>query len=157
MPVTVKTRKGELVVDTDEHPPKANQDKIPTLRTAYRSDGTVTVANSSSISDGAAALTLMSQTEADNRNIKPLAIIQGHSSFAHEPAWFTTAPVGAIKNLLDKLNWQVDEVDLFEINEAFAVVTMAAMCDLVLDHNNVNVNGGACALGHPIGAVRVYS
>jgi acetyl-CoA C-acetyltransferase len=99
----------------------------------------------------------MSQTEADNRNIKPLAIIQGHSSFAHEPAWFTTAPVGAIKNLLDKLNWQVDEVDLFEINEAFAVVTMAAMCDLVLDHNNVNVNGGACALGHPIGAVRVYS
>jgi acetyl-CoA C-acetyltransferase len=99
----------------------------------------------------------MSQTEADNRNIKPLAIIQEHSSFAHKPAWFTTASVGAIKNLLDKLNWQVDEVDLFEINEAFAVVTMAAMCDLELDHNNVNVNGGACALGRPIGAVRVYS
>jgi acetyl-CoA C-acetyltransferase len=122
------------------------------LRAAFRSDGTVTAANSSSISDGAAALTLMSLTEADNRNVKPLAIIQGHSSFSHEPAWFTTAPVGAIKNLLNKLGWQVDEVDLFEINEAFAVVTMSAMHDLGLDHNKVNVNGGACALGHPIGA-----
>ncbi len=151
-PVIVKTRKGEIVVDTDEQPLKANLGKISTLRAAFRSDGTVTAANSSSISDGAAALTLMSQTEADNRNIKPLAIIQGHSSFSHESAWFTTAPVGAIKNLLAKLNWQVDEVDLFEINEAFAVVTMSAMHDLELDHNKVNVNGGACALGHPIGA-----
>lgn len=151
-PVTIKTRKGEVIVDTDEQPPKANLEKIPTLRAAFRSDGTVTAANSSSICDGAAALTLMSQTEADNRNIKPLAIIQGHSSFSHEPAWFTTAPVGAIKKLLDQLNWQVDDVDLFEINEAFAVVTMSAMHDLKLDHNKVNVNGGACALGHPIGA-----
>jgi acetyl-CoA C-acetyltransferase len=151
-PVTVKTRKGDIIVDTDEQPPKANLDKIPTLRAAFRSDGTVTAANSSSISDGAAALTLMSQTEADNRNITPLVIIQGHSSFSHEPAWFTTAPVGAIKNLLDKLDWHADDVDLFEINEAFAVVTMSAMHDLELDHNKVNVNGGACALGHPIGA-----
>lgn len=151
-PVTVKTRKGDVIVDTDEQPPKANLGKISTLRAAFRSDGTVTAANSSSISDGAAALTLMSQTEADKRNIKPLAIIQGHSSFSHEPAWFTTAPVGAIKNLLNQLNWQADDVDLFEINEAFAVVTMAAMHDLELDHNKVNVNGGACALGHPIGA-----
>jgi acetyl-CoA C-acetyltransferase len=151
-PVVVKTRKGEVIVDTDEQPAKANLDKIPTLRAAFRSDGTVTAANSSSISDGAAALTLMSQTEANNRNVKALAIIQGHSSFSHEPAWFTTAPIGAIKNLLNKLDWQVDEVDLFEINEAFAVVTMSAMHDLELDHNKVNVNGGACALGHPIGA-----
>jgi acetyl-CoA C-acetyltransferase len=151
-PVVVKTRKGDVIIDTDEQPPKADLDKIPTLRAAFRSDGTVTAANSSSISDGAAALTLMSLTEADNRNVKPLAIIQGHSSFSHEPAWFTTAPVGAIKNLLNKLGWQVDEVDLFEINEAFAVVTMSAMHDLGLDHNKVNVNGGACALGHPIGA-----
>ncbi|MFT4649967.1 MAG: acetyl-CoA C-acetyltransferase [Polaribacter sp.] len=151
-PVVVKTRKGDVIIDTDEQPSKADLDKIPTLRAAFRSDGTVTAANSSSISDGAAALTLMSLTEADNRNVKPLAIIQGHSSFSHEPAWFTTAPVGAIKNLLNKLGWQVDEVDLFEINEAFAVVTMSAMHDLGLDHNKVNVNGGACALGHPIGA-----
>jgi acetyl-CoA C-acetyltransferase len=151
-PVILKTRKGNVVVDTDEQPLKANTDKIPTLRGVFRSDGTVTAANSSSISDGAAALTLMSQTEANNRHIKPLAIIQGHSSFSHEPAWFTTAPVGAIKKLLNQLNWQAKEVDLFEINEAFAVVTMSAMHDLELDHNKVNVNGGACALGHPIGA-----
>jgi acetyl-CoA C-acetyltransferase len=151
-PVILKTRKGEVIVDTDEQPFKANLDKIPTLRAAFRIDGTVTAANSSSISDGAAALTLMRQTEANNRHIKPLAIIQGHSSFSHEPAWFTTAPVGAIKNLLNQLNWQANEVDLFEINEAFAVVTMSAMHDLDLDHNKVNVNGGACALGHPIGA-----
>jgi acetyl-CoA C-acetyltransferase len=151
-PVIVKTRKGDVIVDTDEQPPKANLNKISTLRAAFRSDGTVTAANSSSISDGAAALTLMTQTEASNRNIKPLANILGHSSFSQEPAWFTTAPVGAIKGLLAQLNWQVDEVDLFEINEAFAVVTMSAMHDLGLDHNKVNVNGGACALGHPIGA-----
>jgi acetyl-CoA C-acetyltransferase len=151
-PVILKTRKGDVIVDTDEQPLKVNLEKIPALRGAFRSDGTVTAANSSSISDGAAALTLMSQTEANNRHIKPLAIIQGHSSFSHEPAWFTTAPVGAIKSLLNKLNWQANEVDLFEINEAFAVVTMSAMHDLELDHNKVNVNGGACALGHPIGA-----
>jgi acetyl-CoA C-acetyltransferase len=151
-PIILKTRKGDVVVDTDEQPLKANTDKIATLRGVFRSDGTVTAANSSSISDGAAALTLMSQTEANNRHIKPLAIIQGHSSFSHEPAWFTTAPVGAIKKLLNQLNWQAKEVDLFEINEAFAVVTMSAMHDLELDHNKVNVNGGACALGHPIGA-----
>ncbi|MGK0398369.1 MAG: acetyl-CoA C-acetyltransferase [Gammaproteobacteria bacterium] len=151
-PIILKTQKGDVVVDTDEQPLKANTDKIPTLRGVFRSDGTVTAANSSSISDGAAALTLMSQTEANNRHIKPLAIIQGHSSFSHEPAWFTTAPVGAIKKLLNQLNWQAKEVDLFEINEAFAVVTMSAMHDLELDHNKVNVNGGACALGHPIGA-----
>jgi len=151
-PVVIKTRKGEVTVDTDEQPFNANLEKIPTLRPAFRQDGTVTAANSSSISDGAAALVLMSESEAKVRGVRPLAVIQGHSSFAHEPAWFTTAPVGAIKNLLEKLNWAASEVDLFEINEAFAVVTMAAMHDLGLDHSKVNINGGACALGHPIGA-----
>jgi acetyl-CoA C-acetyltransferase len=151
-PVVIKTRKAEVTVDTDEQPFNANLDKIPTLRPAFRGDGTVTAANSSSISDGAAALVLMRESEAKSRGVKPLAVIQGHSSFAHEPAWFTTAPVGAIRNLLEKLNWSVNDVDLFEINEAFAVVTMAAMHDLELDHNKVNINGGACALGHPIGA-----
>ncbi|MCZ6881446.1 MAG: acetyl-CoA C-acyltransferase [Gammaproteobacteria bacterium] len=151
-PVVVKSRKGETTVDTDEQPFNANFEKIPTLRPAFREDGTVTAANSSSISDGAAALTLMSDIEAENRGIRPLATIQGHASFAHEPAWFTTAPVGAIKRLMENLDWAVGDVDLFEINEAFAVVTMAAMSDLGLDHERVNVNGGACALGHPIGA-----
>ncbi|MCZ6488634.1 MAG: acetyl-CoA C-acyltransferase [Gammaproteobacteria bacterium] len=151
-PVVVKSRKGETTVDTDEQPFNANFEKIPTLRPAFREDGTVTAANSSSISDGAAALTLMSESEAKNRGIRPLATIQGHASFAHEPAWFTTAPVGAIKRLMENLDWAVGDVDLFEINEAFAVVTMAAMSDLGLDHERVNVNGGACALGHPIGA-----
>ena len=151
-PVTLKTRKGEVVVDTDEQPFNANLDKIPSLRPAFRGDGTVTAANSSSISDGGAALVLMPESEAESRSVAPLAIIHGHSTFAQEPAWFTTAPVGAIKNLLEKLNWSADEVDLYEINEAFAVVTMAAMHDLGLDHDKVNVNGGACALGHPIGA-----
>jgi len=151
-PVVIKTRKGEITVDTDEQPFNANLDKIPTLRPAFRGDGTVTAANSSSISDGAAALVLMRESEANSRGVKPVAVIQGHSSFAHEPAWFTTAPVGAIKNLLEKLDWTAGDVDLFEINEAFAVVTMAAMHDLKLDHNKVNINGGACALGHPIGA-----
>lgn len=151
-PVTMKTRKGEAVVDTDEQPFNANIDKIPSLRPAFRGDGTVTAANSSSISDGGAALVLMSESEAQSRGTQPIAVIQGHSTFAQEPAWFTTAPVGAIKNLLEKLNWSADEVDLYEINEAFAVVTMAAMHDLGLDHAKVNVNGGACALGHPIGA-----
>ncbi|MCZ6470812.1 MAG: acetyl-CoA C-acyltransferase [Gammaproteobacteria bacterium] len=151
-PVVVKSRKGETTVDTDEQPFNANFEKIPTLRPAFREDGTVTAANSSSISDGAAALTLMSESEAENRGIRPLATIQGHASFAHQPAWFTTAPVGAIKRLMENLDWAVGDVDLFEINEAFAVVTMAAMSDLGLDHERVNVNGGACALGHPIGA-----
>jgi len=151
-PVVIKTRKGEITVDTDEQPFNANFDKIPTLRPAFRGDGTVTAANSSSISDGAAALVLMRESEAKSRGVKPVAVIQGHSSFAHEPAWFTTAPVGAIKNLLEKLDWTTGDVDLFEINEAFAVVTMAAMHDLKLDHGKVNINGGACALGHPIGA-----
>ncbi|MEE8365675.1 MAG: acetyl-CoA C-acyltransferase [Gammaproteobacteria bacterium] len=151
-PVVIKTRKGEVTVDTDEQPFNANLEKIPTLRPAFRGDGTVTAANSSSISDGAAALVLMGEAEAEKRSIKPLAVIHGHSSFAHEPAWFTTAPVGAIHNLLEKLDWSVSDVDLFEINEAFAVVTMAAMHDLELDPAKVNINGGACALGHPIGA-----
>ncbi len=151
-PVVIKTRKGEVTVDTDEQPFNANLEKIPKLRAAFRPDGTVTAANSSSISDGAAALVLMRESEADNRGVKPLAVIQGHSSFAHEPAWFTTAPVSAIRNLLEKLDWTTNDVDLFEINEAFAVVTMAAMHDLELDHSKVNINGGACALGHPIGA-----
>ena len=151
-PVVIKTRKGEVVVNTDEQPFNANFDKIPTLRPAFRGDGTVTAANSSSISDGGAALVLMSESEAQARGCAPIAVIHGHSTFAQEPAWFTTAPVGAIKILLEKLNWAVSDVDLFEINEAFAVVTMAAMHDLGLDHAKVNINGGACALGHPIGA-----
>ena len=151
-PVLIKDRKGEVSVDTDEQPFNANIDKIPSLRAAFRDGGTVTAANSSSISDGAAALVLMSESEAANRDISPLAVIRGHATHAHEPAWFTTAPVGAIRKLLEKLSWAAGEVDLYEINEAFAVVTMAAMHDLGLDHAKVNVNGGACALGHPIGA-----
>jgi acetyl-CoA C-acetyltransferase len=151
-PVVIKTRKGEITVDTDEQPFNANIDKIPSLRPAFRGDGTVTAANSSSISDGAAALVLMRESEAASRGVEPVAVIHGHSTFAHEPAWFTTAPVGAIKNLLEKLDWTVGDVDLFEINEAFAVVTMAAMHDLKINHAKVNINGGACALGHPIGA-----
>ncbi|MDH3762314.1 MAG: acetyl-CoA C-acyltransferase [Gammaproteobacteria bacterium] len=151
-PVVIKTRKGEVTVDTDEQPFNANIDKIPSLRPAFRQDGTVTAANSSSISDGGAALVLMGAAEAEKRSIKPLAVIRGHATHAHEPAWFTTAPVGALKKVLEAANWSSDEVDLYEINEAFAVVTMAAMSDLDLDHARVNVNGGACALGHPIGA-----
>ena len=151
-PVTIKTRKGAVVVDTDEQPFNANIEKIPSLRPAFRGDGTVTAANSSSISDGAAALVLMSQSEAESRGAIPMATIHAHTTFAQEPAWFTTAPVGAIKNLLEELNWAASDVDLFEINEAFAVVTMAAMHELGLDHAKVNINGGACALGHPVGA-----
>ncbi len=150
--VTVKTRKGETVVDTDEQPPKANLEKIPQLRAAFRQDGTVTAANSSSISDGAAALVMMRQSEAEKQGLQPIAKIHAHASHAHEPAWFTTAPVGALKNVLAKTGWAASEVDLFEVNEAFAVVSMAAMHDLELPHDKVNVNGGACALGHPIGA-----
>ena len=151
-PVTISTRKGDVTVDADETPGTVNVEKIPTLRAAFAKDGTVTAATSSSISDGAAATVLMSSSDAAKRGIEPLARIVGHSSFAHEPAWFTTAPVSAIKHLLDNIGWSSDDVDLYEINEAFAIVTMAAMRDIGLEHAKVNVNGGACALGHPIGA-----
>ena len=150
--VTVKTRKGEHVVDKDEQPFKADFAKIPKLRPAFREDGTVTAANSSSISDGAAALVLMRESEAEKRGLKPLARIVGHATHSQEPAWFTTAPIGAINKLFEKTGWSKADVDLFEINEAFAVVTMAAMRDLGLPHDIVNINGGACALGHPVGA-----
>lgn len=151
-PITISSRKGEVTVDTDETPGNMNIEKIPTLRAAFAKDGTVTAASSSSIADGAAALLLMPAGEAEAKGLQPLATLVGHSSFAHEPAWFTTAPVSAIKRLHDNLGWSPDTVDLYEVNEAFAVVTMAAMHDVGLDHNKVNVNGGACALGHPIGA-----
>lgn len=141
-----------LIINTDEGPSRANIEKIPLLRPAFKPDGTVTAANSSSISDGAAALVLMRLSQAQARGLKPLAKIIGHAQFAHEPAWFTTAPIGAIKNLLDNINWTIDQVDLFEINEAFAVVTMAAIHDLNLSIEIVNIHGGACVLGHPIGA-----
>ncbi|MGL6045285.1 MAG: acetyl-CoA C-acyltransferase [Vogesella sp.] len=151
-PVTVASRKGEEVVLQDEQPLKANLDKIPTLKPAFKRDGTVTPANASSISDGAAALVLMRESDAVAQGLQPLARIVGHSTHAHEPAWFSTAPVGAMQKLFAKTGWTADDVDLVEINEAFAVVTMAAMQDLGLPHAKVNVNGGACALGHPIGA-----
>lgn len=151
-PVTVKTRKGESIVSEDENPLRANIEKIPDLRPAFKKDGTVTAASSSSISDGAASLILMRQSDASKRGIKILATVAGHSSFAHEPEWFTTAPVHAIKSLQQSLGWDVDSVDLYEINEAFACVSMASMHDLGIPHDKVNVNGGACALGHPIGA-----
>ncbi len=151
-PVTMTTRKGDVTVAEDDGPAAANVEKIPTLRPAFAKDGTVTAASSSSISDGAAALILMSASEATRRGLEPLATIAGHSGFAHAPEWFTTAPVYAIKALQEKLGWDRDRADLYEINEAFACVTMAAMKDLGLDHAKVNVNGGACALGHPIGA-----
>ena len=151
-PVTISGRKGDITISEDEGPTAANPDKIPTLRPAFAKDGTVTAASSSSISDGAAALILMRASQAESRGLTPLAAIVGHSGFAHEPEWFTTAPVFAIKALHDKLGWTPDNVDLYEINEAFACVTMAAMTDIGLDHAKVNVNGGACALGHPIGA-----
>ncbi|MDP6563579.1 MAG: acetyl-CoA C-acyltransferase [Alphaproteobacteria bacterium] len=151
-PVTVKTRRGETVVEIDEQPGKANLEKIPTLRPAFAKDGTVTAANSSSISDGAAALVLMRQSEAEKRGLTPIARIVGHATHAQEPAWFTTAPIGAVGKLFEKTGWSKGDVDLFEVNEAFAVVSMAAMRDLELPHDIVNVHGGACALGHPIGA-----
>jgi acetyl-CoA C-acetyltransferase len=151
-PVVVKSRKGEVMVQRDEQPLKANLEKIPQLKPAFREGGTVTPANSSSISDGAAALVLMRCSEAEKRGLTPLAVIHGHATYAQEPRWFTTAPVGAVKKLLDAVDWKTSDVDLFEINEAFAVVTMAAMRDLDIPHDKVNVHGGACALGHPIGA-----
>ena len=151
-PLLVSGKQGEQVLDTDEQPLKARLDKIASLKPAFRKDGTVTAANSSSISDGAAALVLMTASEAARRGLKPLARLLAHATHAQEPGLFTTAPVGAIRKLLDKTGWTVGDVDLFEINEAFAVVTMAAMHDLNLPHDKVNVHGGACALGHPIGA-----
>jgi len=151
-PVTVKSSRGERVVKDDEQPLKANLEKIPTLKPAFRKDGTVTAANSSSISDGAAALVLMRLAEAERRGLTPLALIAGHATHSQEPRLFTTAPVGAIRKLLANTGWSDRDVDLYEINEAFAVVTMAAMHDLKLSHEMVNVHGGACALGHPIGA-----
>ncbi len=150
--VTVTGRKGSVEVDTDEQPLTANIEKIPSLRPAFRKDGTVTPANSSSISDGAAALVMMRLSEAERGGHVPLARILGHASFAQEPGLFTTAPVFAIQKLLDSLDWDVSSVDLFEVNEAFAVVAMAAMHDLKIPHDKLNVHGGACALGHPVGA-----
>jgi acetyl-CoA C-acetyltransferase len=151
-PQTVRTRRGETQVTRDEQPGKAVPDKIGSLKPAFRKDGTVTAANSSSISDGGAALVLMRRSEAERRGIKPLAVIAGHATHAQAPGWFTTAPVGAMRKLFDRVGWSAGDVDLFEINEAFAVVAMAAMHELDLPHDKVNVHGGACALGHPIGA-----
>ncbi len=150
--VTIKGRRGDTVVSADEEPGRIDPERIPTLRPAFASDGTVTAASSSSISDGAASLVLMSASRADALGAKPLARIVAHAGFAHEPEWFTTAPVGAIRRLHERLGWTPDDVDLYEINEAFACVTMAAMHELELPHDKVNVHGGACALGHPIGA-----
>ena len=152
VPVTVKTRKGETTVTRDEQPFSAAPEKIPHLRPAFRENGTVTAANSSSISDGASALVLMRRSEAERRGIAPLAAIVAHACHAQAPEWFTTAPVGAIAKALAKAGWRTDEVDLWEINEAFAVVTMAAMKEHGLPADRVNVHGGACAMGHPIGA-----
>ncbi len=151
-PVTVSGRKGDVVVDKDEGPFAVNVDKIPTLKPAFAKDGTVTPANSSSISDGAAALVLMRASQAEKLGLSPIARIVGHTTHAHTPALFPTAPVGAMQKLLAKAGWTTDQVDLFEINEAFAVVTMAAMHDMKLPAEKVNIHGGACALGHPIGA-----
>ena len=151
-PVTVKSRKGETVVSDDEQPHKAVIDKIPGLRPAFAKDGTITPANSSSISDGASALLLMSGAEAERRGLKPMARIVAHSRHSQEPEEFTIAPIGAINKLFEKTGWTQADVDLFEINEAFAMVTMLAMQDLGLDHSKVNVHGGACAQGHPIGS-----
>ena len=151
-PVTVKTRAGETVIDTDESPGKARLDKVASLKPAFKKDGTITAASSSSINDGAAALVLMRQSTADKLGCQPLARIAGHATHAQEPEWFATAPLGATQKALQKAGWAADDVDLWEINEAFAVVPMALMHDLNLSHDKVNVNGGACALGHPIGA-----
>ncbi len=151
-PITVKGRSGETVISIDEGPGKVKLDKIATLRPAFRKDGTITAASSSSINDGAAALVLSRESTAKELGAKPIARIVGHATFAQEPEWFTTAPVGAVNKLLKKIGWTAKDVDLWEINEAFAVVPMAAMEELGISHDIVNVNGGACALGHPIGA-----
>jgi acetyl-CoA C-acetyltransferase len=151
-PIAIKAGKDEQFIERDEQPFKANFDKIPRLKPAFRKDGTVTAANSSSISDGAAALVMMRRSVADTIGVKPLAQIVGHSTHAQEPGLFTTAPVGAIRKLFEKTGWSTEKVDLFEVNEAFAVVTMAAMKEHGLPHEKVNIHGGACALGHPVGA-----
>jgi acetyl-CoA C-acetyltransferase len=151
-PVSTKTRKGETLVDKDETPNTLDVSKIPSLKPAFKKDGTVTAASSASISDGAAAVVLARESLAKAQGLKPLARILGYTSFATAPEWFTLAPVGAIQKLLRRLDWRAADVDLYEVNEAFAVVAMAAIKDLGLDHAQVNVNGGACALGHPIGA-----
>jgi acetyl-CoA C-acetyltransferase len=151
-PIAIKAGKEEKFVETDEQPFKANLDKIPSLKPAFRKDGTVTAANSSSISDGAAALVMMRRSTAEKHSLAPLAIVMGHATHAQAPSEFTTAPVGAIKNVFEVTGWTAKQVDLYEINEAFAVVTMAAMQEHGLPHEKVNVHGGACALGHPIGA-----
>lgn len=150
--VTYTSRKGEVAVNRDEQPFRADLKKITTLKPAFQKDGTVTAANSSSISDGAAALILTTLSYAQKNGLEPLAKIINHTSYAHEPSWFTTAPVHAVKDLMDKVSWTKSEVDLFEINEAFAVVTLVAIHDLELSHDSVNIHGGACALGHPLGA-----
>ncbi|KRA52621.1 acetyl-CoA acetyltransferase [Pseudoxanthomonas sp. Root65] len=152
VPVKVATRKGEVEVATDEQPGKSDIAKIPTLKPAFKKDGSVTAASSSSISDGAAATVLLSADEAAKRGLQPLAKIVGHATYSQAPEWFTTAPVAAIDKLLKQVGWTVDQVDLFEVNEAFAVVAMAPIKELGIPHAKVNVNGGACALGHPIGA-----
>ena len=151
VPVTIKTRKGSIEITKDEQPFNADINKIPNLKPAFSKEGTVTAANSSSISDGAAALVMMTMQEAEKKNSKPLAKIVAHATNSHDPAWFTTAPIGAIQKVLDKAAWDIKDVGLFEINEAFAVVPMAAMKDLSISPDIVNVHGGACALGHPVG------
>jgi acetyl-CoA C-acetyltransferase len=151
-PVTISGKGGDVQIGKDESPYKAKIDKIPSLKPAFKKDGTITAANASSISDGAAALVMMRESTAKKLGCKPIAKVVAHSTNAHEPAWFTTAPVGAIKKVLDKAGWSAGQVDLYEINEAFAVVTMAAMKEFNLPHEKVNIHGGACALGHPIGA-----
>ena len=150
--VSVTTRKSEYTVDQDEQPQTTNSEKIPRLKPAFRENGTVTPANSSSISDGGASVVLMAESEANRRGVNPIAHLVGHATYAAEPNLFPTAPIGAIKRLLEKLDWSIDDVDLFEINEAFAVVTMAAMRSLDIGHDRMNIHGGACALGHPVGA-----
>jgi acetyl-CoA C-acetyltransferase len=152
VPVTVKSRAGETVVSVDEGPGKVKLDKIPTLKPAFKKDGTITAASSSSINDGAAALVITRESTAQALGARPLARIVGHATFSQAPEWFTTAPVGAVQKLLKKIGWGVKDVDLWEVNEAFAVVPMALMKELQVPHDIVNVNGGACALGHPIGA-----
>ena len=150
--VNIKDRKGERSIDTDETPAACNVGKIPQLKPAFRSGGTVTAASSSSISDGASALVLLSADAVARHSVKPLAQVMAYASYAHEPEWFTTAPIGAIGKVLGQLRWSASDVDLFEVNEAFACVTMAAMREFGIDPAKINVNGGACALGHPIGA-----
>ena len=148
----VKNRKGSIIVSKDEQPFKSNLDKISTLKPAFVKDGTVTAANSSSISDGASSVAVASKAFIESKGLSPLAKIIAHTTHSQEPKWFTTAPVGAIGKLLEKTNWTVDEVDLFEVNEAFSVVAMSAMKEIGISHEKLNIHGGACALGHPVGA-----